>query len=279
MKRFLLVLGFLGVASAASALEVPERPEGYVNDYAGLVSPAARARLEGRLGEFERATSTQIVVAAFPSLEGGALEDFSLRLAEKWKIGQAGKDNGAILLIFKEDRKVRIETGYGLEGALPDAVASRIIRDRIVPAFREGDFDRGVEGAVDAMILATKGEYRAGAASEDAVKKHSPALFLIMVTFFLAPAACFVLVTLFGGMLFGFPAGLVMGLAAASVLMAARSVFARAAFGQTIAGSRPRGWGGPYIGGRHSGGFGGFGGGFGGGGGGGFGGGGASGRW
>lgn len=276
-KQLLLVLCFLCASATAFALTVPERPDGYVNDYAGLLSAAARARLEQRLGEFERSTSNQVVVAVFPSLEAESLEDFSHRLAEKWGIGRADKDNGAVLLIFKNDRQVRIETGYGLEGALPDAVASRIIRERIVPAFREGDYDRGVEGAVDAIILATKGEYKSDAVSEDAIQKNAPFLFMILVTFFLAPVICFLLVTFFGGILFGFPAGILFGLIAAAVLMVLRGVFARAAFGQTLSGHGrgpfigPGGWGGS------SGGS--FGGGFGGGGGGSFGGGGASGRW
>lgn len=146
---------------STSALEVPKRPEGYVSDYAGMISPSTKAQLEENLRQFETETSNQVVVVTFPSLEGGALEDFSIRLAEAWKIGQKGKDNGVILLIFKNDRKVRIEVGYGLEGALTDATSRLIIANEIAPRFREGKFDEGIEAAVQAITAATKGEYRA----------------------------------------------------------------------------------------------------------------------
>src|SRR3989338_2699027 len=109
-------VSLIGITHPLFALEIPERPAGYVTDEAGLLSPPVRQRLEYRLADYERKTTNQVVVAAFPSLEGESLEDFSIRLAEKWKIGQAGRDNGAIFLIFKADRKMRIEVGYGLEG-------------------------------------------------------------------------------------------------------------------------------------------------------------------
>ena len=132
-----------------------------MSDYAGIISSEARARLEDQLRRFEEETSNQIVVVTFPSLEGESLEDFSIRLAEQWKIGQKDKANGVILLIFKDDRKVRIEVGYGLEGVLPDATAKLIIENEITPRFREGKFDEGIESAADAIMQATKGEYQA----------------------------------------------------------------------------------------------------------------------
>lgn len=161
MKILLSLLFFLFFSPIrASALEIPKIPEGYVSDYARLLSPTAKARLENKLQTFEQKTSNQIIVAIFPSLEGEVLEDFSIRLAETWKIGQKEKDNGVILLIFKNDRKVRIEVGYGLEGALPDATSKRIIENEIVPRFREGRFDEGIESGVDAILAAAKGEYQ-----------------------------------------------------------------------------------------------------------------------
>ncbi len=101
--------------------------------------------------EGEQATGAQVVVAVFPSLEGESLEDFSIRLAERWRIGRKDLDDGAILLVFVQDRKVRIEVGYGLEGAIPDAEASRIIRESIAPRFREGRYDAGLEAAARAI--------------------------------------------------------------------------------------------------------------------------------
>ena len=108
-------------------------------------------RLESVLAEGERATGAQVVVALFPSLEGESLEDFSIRLAEKWRVGRKELDDGVIILVFAEDRKVRIEVGYGLEGAIPDIEASHIIREAIAPRFREGRYDAGLEAAARAI--------------------------------------------------------------------------------------------------------------------------------
>ena len=122
-----------------------------VNDYAGLLSVAERQRLESLLAERERATGAQVVVAVFPSLEGESLEDFSIRLAQRWRIGQKGLDNGAILLVFARERRVRLEVGYGLEPVVPDAVAGQIIRETIGPRFREGRYADGLEAAARAL--------------------------------------------------------------------------------------------------------------------------------
>lgn len=152
----LLVASFLSLA-----LSVPERPAGRVHDEAALLTSEQRQDLELKLSRFEVETTNQIVVATFPSLDNESLEDFSIRLAEKWKIGQEGKDNGIILLIFPNDRRLRIEVGYGLEAVVPDAYASRIIEEKLKPAFRQGDFHGGIDAAVDALIAATRGEYEA----------------------------------------------------------------------------------------------------------------------
>jgi uncharacterized protein len=148
------------LASNLWALEVPVL-KGRVNDHAGMLSPATRQQLEDILSRFEQTDSTQIVVLTIPSLRGEGLEEFSLKVAEKWKIGQKGFDNGAILLIAKNDRKLRIEVGYGLEGSLTDLMAGRIIRNVIVPQFKAGNFDQGVINGVQAMIGVVRGEYKA----------------------------------------------------------------------------------------------------------------------
>src|SRR3990167_8452610 len=123
------------------ALEVPQY-QGYVTDLAGMISPAERQRLEQTLLAFEQSDSTQIAVLTIPSLEGDALEDFSIRTVEAWKIGQKGKDNGVLLLVSKGDRKVRIEVGRGLEGVLTDLLAGRIVDQVISPRFKAGQLDR-----------------------------------------------------------------------------------------------------------------------------------------
>lgn len=131
---------------------VPPAPTARVNDYASLLSASERGRLEALLAEHERTTGAQMVIAIFRSLDGETLEDFSIRLAQQWRIGQKGLDNGVILLVFVEDRKLRLEVGYGLEPILPDAVAGQIIRDVIAPRFRERRYEAGLEGAVNAVF-------------------------------------------------------------------------------------------------------------------------------
>jgi uncharacterized protein len=142
------------------ALDVPPL-KGRVNDYAGMLSSYTKKQLDGILRDIEQTDSTQIVVLTIRSLEGEVLEEFSIKVAEQWKIGQKGFDNGAILLIAKKDRKIRIEVGYGLEGSLTDLMAGRIIHNVIVPQFKAGNFDQGVLDGVQAMIGVVRGEYQA----------------------------------------------------------------------------------------------------------------------
>jgi uncharacterized protein len=153
------MLIFGGLHSAFS-LEVPSLG-GRVNDRANILSSAAESQLEHFLRQLEQSDSTQIVVLTLPSLDGENLEQFSLKVVEKWKIGQANLDNGALLLIVVNDRKIRIEVGYGLEGTLTDLLSGRIIRDVIRPRFQQGDFEQGVSEGVNAMAQAVRGEYSA----------------------------------------------------------------------------------------------------------------------
>jgi uncharacterized protein len=122
-----------------------------VNDYAGLLPADARQRLESRLAEREAATGAQMVIAVFPSLEGENLEDFGIRLAERWRVGRRELDSGVILLVFVRERRVRMEVGYGLEPVLTDAVAGQVIREHIAPRFREERYAAGLEAAVEAV--------------------------------------------------------------------------------------------------------------------------------
>jgi uncharacterized protein len=157
VARYLLLLCFL--ATPLAALEVPAL-KGHVNDYANLLSRETVAALEARLAEFEKAESTQIVILTIPSLQGEVLEEYSIKVAGRWKIGQKKLDNGVILLISKNDRKMRIEVGYGLEGRLTDLLAGRIIDNDIRPFFKEGKYDAGVSSGVNAIVQAVRGEYR-----------------------------------------------------------------------------------------------------------------------
>lgn len=181
MKRFILyILALLVLVSQALALDVPQL-KGRVNDYAGLLSPQAAQELEQRLAAFERSDSTQVVVLTIPTLAGENLEDFSIRVAEAWRIGQKGLDNGAILLIAKQERKVRIEVGRGLEGKLTDLVAGRIIRGDIAPRFKAGDFDGGVTAGVTAIMAVVKGEYKAQPRDIRQARKSAPPIFSLLI--------------------------------------------------------------------------------------------------
>jgi uncharacterized protein len=154
-------LVWLLLAAAAFAAPLPPTPTRFFNDYAGMVSSGTADRLNRALEDFERQTSSQILVAIFPKLPAdAALEDFTLRTAAAWKPGLKEKDNGAVLFIFRDDRKMRIEVGYGLEGPIPDLIAKRIIDNEIRPRFRSGDFDGGVTAGVNALLQAARGEYR-----------------------------------------------------------------------------------------------------------------------
>ncbi len=176
-RRFFFGLAFTfllwSVPGPSSALEVPPHPDGYISDRAELLSPSAKAQLEAMLRDFEVQTSNQVVVATFPSLEGESLEDFSIQLAEAWKIGQQGKDNGVIFLIFKLDRKMRIEVGYGLESVLSDALAGQIIRDVVTPHFRQGRMETGIAAGLAAILEAIEGEYQGSGSSGDALRRRT----------------------------------------------------------------------------------------------------------
>jgi uncharacterized protein len=152
-------------------LTIPEHGGRWVHDEAHILSASAIAELEAILKAERDSTSNQIAVLIIPSLEGEPIEDYALRVAHnEWKLGQKGKDNGVLLLISVKDRLVRTEVGYGLEGALTDAMSTRINRNEIAPRFRQGDFDGGVKAGVVAIIQAIKGEYK----NDNPVTQRSP---------------------------------------------------------------------------------------------------------
>jgi uncharacterized protein len=131
----------------------------YVTDQSAILSSSEIGQLETKLSNFEKETSTQVIVYIIPSLNGESLEETSYEIAEQNGIGQKGKNNGVLLFIVTGDKKLRIEVGYGLEGALPDALAGQIIRKEITPYFKQGEYFEGINAGVDAIIGATKGEY------------------------------------------------------------------------------------------------------------------------
>ncbi len=172
------------LASQAVAQPVPQLT-GRINDYARMISPATAQALEGELARFEASDSTQIVVLTIPSLKGEDLEDFSIKVAESWKIGHQGVDNGVILLVAKDDRKVRIEVGRGLEGRLTDLVAGRIVRNLIIPRFKTGDFDGGITAGVTGIMEVVRGEYK-GPPREPAASRGGMPIFTLLIFLFVA---------------------------------------------------------------------------------------------
>lgn len=160
LLMLLLVTGSC-VTRAIAVEALPSAPRQYVTDEAGVIPAGLLAQMNQRLASFEKQTSNQIVAVVYPKLpEGVALEDYTQSLYQAWKIGTKKNSNGVLMLVFVQDRKVRIQTGYGLEGALPDALCSRIIREKMAPAFRAGNYGGGLASGITAVMQATKGEYK-----------------------------------------------------------------------------------------------------------------------
>jgi uncharacterized protein len=172
----------------ASAQDFPAKAQTLVSDFTGTLSSEQSSALERKLVAFDDSSSNQVAVVLIRSVGDYDISQYASELAERWGVGRGGKDNGIILLAALNDRKVTIQTGYGLEGAIPDAIAKRIIENEIKPAFRSGDYYTGLDRATDAIIAYTKGEYK----NEDPRKKPSGrgggfpvALIVIIILVFL----------------------------------------------------------------------------------------------
>lgn len=192
LRRTMFLLPALGVVLAlstvsSSALEVPYLSH-RVTDQAGILDSAAESRLEEQLKQLETSTGAQVAVLTIPSLDGEVLEDFSLRVVEEWRLGRDDEDDGVLVLVARDDRKVRIEVGYGLEGAITDLQSKRIIDGLMVPEFRQGDFAGGIEAAVGAIGGAIRGEPDAipvSASSSDSSGGSDPITIFWLAIFFL----------------------------------------------------------------------------------------------
>ena len=184
--RALALAGLLaGMGTGVSAETLPSPPTAYFNDYAGVVSAADAQRLDAKLRAFADQTSTQVLVAVYRSLPSPSLEDFTVRAAQSWRVGRKDWDNGAVLFVFVDDRKMRIETGYGLEGALPDQLAGRILDEQVRPLFRTGDWAGGLEAGIDGIIAATRGEYKAPPRKNEGVPVVAILIIVLFVVLFL----------------------------------------------------------------------------------------------
>ena len=154
-----LAMTLLFIPLLAHAFDIPSKPDNYINDYISLLDPNDKVYLNALLADYEIKTSNQIFIGIFNSLEGEVLEDLSMRIAEAWRAGQLKKDNGVLLLIFLNDRQLRIEVGYGLEGVLTDAKSKSIIEQILVPRFRTQQFGLGLKEAVATMMKTIGNEF------------------------------------------------------------------------------------------------------------------------
>lgn len=161
MRLPLLIYALVLSFSVLGQKAVPELWNMRVHDDAHVLKQETIDQLEEKLALYEDSTSNQVAILIISSLEGEALEDYSIKVADKWALGKKNKDNGVLLLIAIDDHKMRIEVGEGLEGVLTDALTSRIIRNEMAPAFRRGDYDGGIMAAIDGIIKAIGGEYAA----------------------------------------------------------------------------------------------------------------------
>ena len=155
----LLLAVLLSFPSATQAQNFPNKSNRLVNDYTNTLSSSQVQRLEQKLVQYDNETSVQIAIVILKTLDGYPIDDYAFSLGEKWGVGSAGFDNGALVLVSMEERKMWIATGYGLESTVTDALCKRIVENEMKPRFRSGDFAGGLEAASDAIILASKGEY------------------------------------------------------------------------------------------------------------------------
>jgi uncharacterized protein len=275
MKRLLfIVIGlfcFCLMSISAQAQSAVPALESAVTDNASALSPAQRLELENILTTFSKEKGSQIAVLIVKSTEPEQIEQYSIRVADAWKLGRKGIDDGVLLVVATEDRRIRIEVGYGLEGAVPDARAKRIIEDYILPKFRQGEVYSGIRAGVDVLIQLINGEDfpRPENQTPEALDAVEPLVRAIIVGLVASHALRLMVGTPLAMLITAtvtFTLGLLVSLQFASILTVIVVVFSMAGLGSYRHGS-----GGGYRGGGTSGGFRGGGGSFGGGG--------ASGRW
>lgn len=277
MFRWLIACVLLLAFGFASA-EVPVPPlQKRVTDLTGTLTPSQQSKLEQELASFEAQKGSQIAVLIIPTTEPETIEQYAIRVADKWKLGRKGVDDGALLLVAKDDHALRIEVGYGLEGVIPDAIAKRVISEIMLPYFKQNDYFGGIDAGVTRLIRLVDGEPLPPPSKKDvswsSFEDFLPVAFMVIVV------GAGILRSIFGRF---FGATIVGSIVAVIFWMVIGSIIGSViagilAFVFSLGGGRSSGgnWPGGGFGG---GGFGGGGGGFSGGGGG-FGGGGASGKW
>jgi uncharacterized protein len=277
----LLLAAVLLAASAGVAAQQPIPPlTGHAVDTTGTLDARALAALEDKLAAFEARKGSQIAVLLVATTAPEAIEQYSLRVAEEWRIGRGGVDDGIVLVVALDDRRMRFEVGYGLEGAVPDALARRIIAETIAPRFYEGDFAGGLDAGLDAVIGLVDGEeLPVPVAREPEVEPFAALPIILMLALFVAPLFRRLFGSLFGALALGTGAGVIVWIVSSVLLASLVAGLMVFVFALTGLGGRagrwasgrggwgsPGGFGGGFGGGRGGGGFRGGGGRFGGGG-------------
>ena len=199
--HLLLAALTLFAISAHAAEVIPPKPDRYFNDYAGVVSKDAALRFNEQLAQFERETSDQVVVAVFPKMQSDSdIADYTQRVAQAWGVGQKERRNGVVLFVFVQDRKMFIQVGYGLEGALPDATAFDITERHVKPLFRAGNYEAGLATGIDLICKAIRGEYK-GSGKTVAERQSGGGVFSLFpfVTFIIALIIISRVIRKFGG--------------------------------------------------------------------------------
>ncbi len=281
MRRLLLAVCFLFLPLASAAQVAVPPLTARVTDQVGVLQPEQQAALESRLAALEQEKGSQIAVLIVPTTQPETIEQYSIRVAESWQLGRKGVDDGLLILLAMDDRTMRIEVGYGLEGVIPDAIAKRVIAEIMTPYFRQGDFYGGLDAALTQLVALVSGEPLPPPAKQEPASSIGDMLPLLL---FGAIAVGGILRAIFGrflgGSISGGLVGILVWVLGGGLLFAL--ILGILAFVMTLSGGMGGGgMGGGGMGGARGGmGGGGFGGGGGfSGGGGGFGGGGASGRW
>jgi uncharacterized protein len=295
LSLFLFLSLFLSVLPlVVSAYTSPGKPQGFVSDFANIIPPSERTVLEHKLSALQSSTGAEVAVVTVPSLGDETVESYAVALFQDWGIGKKGKDNGILILVAPTEHKVRIEVGYGLEGAITDLQSGNIINKVVTPAFKAGDYAKGIEGAVDAITAIITNSPEAAQYSEPASSNpfagwhinFESALIMLFFAFNIGAAVLGRTKSWWLGGVIGAVIGIIIGFITASLVVGIVGAIVLTILGLIfdwfVSNRPPRGPGsgtgfwpiffGPRGGGSSGGGFGGFGGGSSGGGG-------ASGSW
>jgi uncharacterized protein len=183
---FITLLLALFLIPIAEAQNLPTEPVGHVNDFADMLSSSERQQLEQKLRNYRDTTTTVVAIATLESLNGISIEETATTLFNEWNMWEDNKDNGVLILIAKQEQEMRIEVGYGLEGAIPDVMAGRIIREIMSPSFKKGDFYGGLDRATSAIIQLASGEFTGQLAKEQSSSKDNDTASFIIFLLFIA---------------------------------------------------------------------------------------------